>query len=102
MAGRAVQLRQQQEAAVHHMLIRILIEVELIEVEDVGVVDRLRLQRMRPRWRVEEKGRQSSAMTNSEWRMTNEDEARMTNEGMTSDLRALGLIRHSEFDFAIC
>jgi hypothetical protein len=41
------------------MLIRVLIEVELIKVEDVGVVDRLCLERMGPRWRSgEEQDRQ--------------------------------------------
>lgn len=59
MTGRAVQLRQQQKSAVHHMLIRVLIEVELIKVEDIGVVDRLCLERMGPRsWSGEEKDRE--------------------------------------------
>jgi hypothetical protein len=71
MTRGAIQLGHQKQAARDKMLIRIFGQVELIEVENVGVVDGFGLKRMRVSGkRAEERSEQK--MTNGEWRMTKE------------------------------
>ena len=71
MARGAVQFGHQEQSAGDEMLVGVFGQIELVEVEDVGVVDGLCLQRVRVSGkRAEERGEQK--MTNDEWRMTKE------------------------------
>ena len=70
MAGDAVGFRHQEQAAIHHGLVRVLLDVELVKGEDVGMVDRLGLKRMGMRGRREQSGQGAGSqgpITSDEW-----------------------------------